>query len=275
QLAKAGGFDELEPNRARVLKSAPMLAATCAASAEDRAGGQGGLFGDAEPAMRADLPKAAAWNMQDKLDQEFAAIGFYFSGHPLDDILDSLEDGRITYAMNIADSAVDGKPMELIGVVRRRVEKPARNGGKFAFLTLSDPTGEVELMVMPELLSDMRDQLEPGCAVVILTEVRRREDEIRLSARRVQPIEQARIAKKAPALSVRLEKGADLSGLAAIAARLKGASGQDRGEIFVRLPIDDGRVVTLRLPDTYPTGIEALRALKTAPGVARVDHEAA
>ena len=60
--------------------------------------------------------------------------------------------------------------------VRRRVEKPARNGGKFAFLTLSDPTGEVELMVMPELLADMREQLEPGCAVVILTEVRRRDD---------------------------------------------------------------------------------------------------
>jgi DNA polymerase-3 subunit alpha len=275
QLAKAGAFDDLEPNRARVLKAAPMLSATCAASAEDRAGGQGGLFGDAEPAMRTDLPKAAAWNMQEKLDMEFAAIGFYFSGHPLDDIIDSLEDGRITYAMNIADSAVDGRPMELIGVVRRRVEKPARNGGKFAFLTLSDPTGEVELMVMPELLSEMRDQLEPGSTVVILTEVRRRDEEIRLSARRVQPIEQARIAKKAPALSVRLEKGADLAGLAAITARLKSANGHDRGEIFVRLPIDDGRVVTLRLPDTYPTGIEALRALKTAPGVARVDHEAA
>jgi DNA polymerase-3 subunit alpha len=130
-------------------------------------------------------------------------------------------------------------------------------------------------MVMPELLSEMRDQLEPGSTVVILTEVRRRDEEIRLSARRVQPIEQARIAKKAPALSVRLEKGADLAGLAAITARLKSANGHDRGEIFVRLPIDDGRVVTLRLPDTYPTGIEALRALKTAPGVARVDHEAA
>ncbi|MEO1408214.1 MAG: hypothetical protein AAFV54_17280, partial [Pseudomonadota bacterium] len=100
-------------------------------------------------------------------------------------------------------------------------------------------------------------------------------DEIRLSARRVQPIEQARIAKKAPALSVKLERGADLSGLAAIAARLRGVSSQDRGEIYVRVPIDDGRTVTLRLPDTYPTGIEALRALKTAPGVARVDHEAA
>jgi DNA polymerase-3 subunit alpha len=86
--------------------------------------------------------------------------------------------------------------MELIGMSVAVSRKPARNGGKFAFLTLSDPTGEVEMMVMPELLADVRDQLEPGSAVVILTEVRRRDDEIRLSARRVQAIEQARIAKK-------------------------------------------------------------------------------
>ncbi len=275
QLSKAGAFDGLEPNRARVLKSAPLLASACAAAAEDRVGGQGGLFGEAEPAMRADLPKVSAWNMQEKLDQEFAAIGFYFSGHPLDDVLDSLEEDRITLAMNVADNAVDGRPIELIGVVRRRMEKPARNGGKFAFLTLSDPTGEVELMVMPELLADVREQLEPGSAVVILTEVRRRDDEIRLSARRVQPIEKARIGKKAPALSVNLERGADVSGLASIAARLKSAPGPDRGEIYVRMTVDDGRVVTLRLPDTYATGLEALRALKTAPGVARVDHKAA
>ncbi|MEQ3746500.1 MAG: DNA polymerase III subunit alpha [Henriciella sp.] len=275
QLSKAGGFDELEPNRARALKSAPMLASACAANAEDRAGGQGGLFGEAEPAMRAALPSVAAWNMQEKLDQEFSSIGFYFSGHPLDDVLDSLEEDRITLAMDIADTAVDGRPIELIGVVRRRMEKPARNGGKFAFLTLSDPTGEVELMVMPELLMDVREMLDPGSAVVILTEVRRRDDEIRLSARRVQPIEQARIGKKAPALSVILERGSDVSGLAAIAARLKSAPSPDRGEIYIRMPTEDGRVVTLKLPDTYATGLEALRALKTAPGVSRVDPKAA
>ncbi|MEO0550951.1 MAG: DNA polymerase III subunit alpha [Pseudomonadota bacterium] len=275
QLAKAGAFDALEGNRAAALAAAPVIAAAAAASAEDRAGGQGGLFGDAEPAMRASLPTAPAWNMQQKLDNEFAAIGFYFSGHPLDDVLGSLEEGRITLAMDIQDVAQDRKPLELIGVVRRRVEKPARNGGKFAFLTLSDPTGEVELMVMPEMLADMRDQLEVGKAVVIRTEVRRRDDEIRLSAMNVKPIEQARIAKKAPALSVRLEKGADLGGLAEIAARLKAAPGPDRGEIFVRLPTESGQVVTLRLPETYATGLEALRALKTAPGVARVDHMAA
>ena len=117
--------------------------------------------------------------------------------------------------------------------------------------------------------------LEPGKAVVIRTEVRRRDEEIRLSAMQVKPIEQARIGKKAPALSVRLEQGANLAGLAAIAAQLKSAPGQDRGEIYVSLPLERGQVVTLRLPDTYATGLEAQRALKSASGVARVDHEAA
>ncbi|MEM1035317.1 MAG: DNA polymerase III subunit alpha [Pseudomonadota bacterium] len=275
QLAKAGGFDGLEPNRARVLAAAPTLAAACAAAAEDRAGGQGGLFGDAEPAMRASLPKVSPWNMQDKLDAEFAAIGFYFSGHPLDDILDTLEPGRVTLAMNIADEAPSRSNLELIGVVRAKVEKPARNGGKFAFLTLSDPTGEVEMMVMPEMLGDIREQISVGCAIAVTAEVRLKDEDLRLTLRRVQPIEQARIAKKAAALCVRLEQGADLNGLAGIAARLKAAPGPERGHILVQMPIEPSGSVTIRLPETYATGLEALRALKSAPGVARVDQEAA
>jgi DNA polymerase-3 subunit alpha len=255
--------------------SAQILAASAAAAAEDRAGGQAGLFGDAEPALKATLPDARPWNVQTKLDEEFAAVGFYFSGHPLDDVLDGLEDGRVTLAMNLAETAEDGRPVELIGVVRRRVEKPARNGGKFAFLTLSDPTGEVELMIMPELLSEVRDRLEPGEAVVVLTEVRRRDDEIRLTARRVQPIEQARIGKRSPSLSVQLEPGADPRALAQIAERLRTAPGADRGAIFLRVPTRCGKQITVRLPEMYSTGLEALRALKTAPGVARVDSRAA
>lgn len=275
QLAKAGGFDALEPNRARVLKAAPTLAAACAAAAEDRAGGQGGLFGEAEPAMRAALPQDSPWNMQDKLDAEFAAIGFYFSGHPLDDVLETLEPGRVTLAMNIADEAPGRTNLELIGVVRQKVEKPARNGGKFAFLTLSDPTGEVEMMVMPETLMDVRDQIAVGQSIAVTAEVRFRDEDLRLTLRRVQPIEQARIAKKASALCVRLERGADIGGLAGIAARLKAAPGPERGHILIHMPVEPSGSVTLRLPETYATGLEALRALKSAPGVARVDQEAA
>ena len=275
QLSRAGGFDSLEPNRASALAAAPLLAATAVSAAEDRAGGQGGLFGDAEPAIRATLPQAPAWNGQQKLDEEFTAVGFYLSGHPLDDVLESLEEGRITLSANIADVAMDGRPLELIGVVRRRVEKLSRSGGKFAFLTLSDPTGEVELMVMPEVLETYRDMLSPGSSVCMTVNVRRQEEEIRLSAKTVKPIEKARIGKKAKALLVRLSRGANYHELAAVAKRLETAPGADRGDIFFEIPLEDGRLVMMKLPETYATGLEALRALKMASGVTRVDTRAA
>jgi len=71
-------------------------------------------------------------------------------------------------------------------VVRQRAEKPARNGGKFAFLTLSDPTGEIELMVMPETLMEVREQIAVGQSVAITAEVRFKDDDMRLSLKKVQ-----------------------------------------------------------------------------------------
>ncbi|RIJ28085.1 DNA polymerase III subunit alpha [Henriciella mobilis] len=275
QLARAGAFDGMEPNRASALAAAPLLAAAAVSAAEDRAGGQGGLFGDAEPAVRTALPQASAWNGQQKLDEEFAAVGFFLSGHPLDDVLDSLEDGRITLSAQIGDVAVDGRPLELIGVVRRRVEKLSRSGGKFAFLTLSDPTGEVELMVMPEALDMYRPMLETGNSVCVTVNVRRQDEEIRLSAKQVTPIDKARIGKKAKALIVKLSRGANYEEIAAVADRLVSAPGADRGAIYMDLPLEDGRTVTMKLPHVYATGLEALRALKMASGVARVDTRAA
>ncbi|MEZ5955272.1 MAG: DNA polymerase III subunit alpha, partial [Hyphomonas sp.] len=109
-LAKAGAFDGFDKNRARLLASAPMLAQMAASAAEDRQGGQGGLFGDAEPALRPALPSTKAWNGQQRLDEEFRSIGFYFSGHPLDDVLSGLDRDRVTLVMELEDRAADGKP---------------------------------------------------------------------------------------------------------------------------------------------------------------------
>lgn len=275
QLARAGALDGLEKSRSRALAAAPALAAVAASAAEDRAGGQAGLFGDAEPAVRAALPDAKAWNAQQKLDEEFKAIGFYFSGHPLDDVLSSVDRDRVTLAMEIEERAEDGKPLELVGIVRRRMEKPARNGGKFAFLTLSDPSGEVELMVFPETLANARDQLEVGAAVSIMAAVKRRDEEIRLNAEVIRPMESARISRRAGALKVRLGVGAEPLEVASIAAQLKNAPGAERGRIFLEIPLEDGRTVILQLPDTYATNLRALQALKGAAGVDQVIHQAA
>ena len=74
---------------------------------------------------------------------------------------------------------------------------------------------------------------------------------------------------------MRLSRGANFGELAAVAERLVNAPGADRGEIYLELPLADGRIVSMKLPAVYATGLEALRALKMASGVSRVDTMAA
>ena len=270
QLSRAGALDTLEANRAKALASAPMLASIAASAEADRAGGQGGLFGEAEPAIRVQLPHAAAWNSQTKLDHEFKSVGFYFSGHPLDDVLNGIDESRITLAMDLEENAVNDKPLELIGVVRKRDERPSRNGGKFAFITLSDPTGEIELIVQPEMLYEVREKLEPGSQVKVTVKVRKNGDEIRLSAMTVEELSHARIGRRTKALRVRLAPGSDPSDIASIAQRLKTIPGNERGEIYLEMPTRTGEIVIIQLPETYSTNLAARQALKDASGVEQV-----
>ena len=270
QLSRAGALDALEDNRARALASAPMLSSIAASAEADRAGGQGGLFGDAEPAIRVQLPSVPAWNAQTKLDHEFKSVGFYFSGHPLDDVLDGIDESRITLAMDLEENAENDKPLELIGVVRKRDERPSRNGGKFAFITLSDPTGEIELIVQPEMLYEVRESLDPGSQVKVTVKVRKTGDEIRLSAMTVEELSRAKIGRRTKALRVRLAKGSDPSDIASIAQRLKTIPGNERGQIYLEMQSQTGEIVTIQLPETYSTNLAARQALKDASGVEQV-----
>lgn len=270
-LARAGALDGLEANRARIFGAASLLAQFCASAAEDRQGGQGGLFGEAEPALRPELPQTKPWTSQQKLDEEFRSIGFYFSGHPLDDVLSALDRDRVTLAMELRERAVDGKPVEMIGIVRMRNDKPGRNGGKFAFLTISDPTGEVEMMVFNEGLQQYGDLLQPGRAVALTVTPRFNGEEMRLNLDRAIELEAARLARPSGALVVRLTEGASPEDLASVVQRLEKIADPDRGSIYLELSLQDGRRVTLRLPNVYTIGLRAQRALKEVPGVERVD----
>ncbi len=269
-LARAGALDGLEPNRAKVLESASVLSQHATSSAGDRQGGQGGLFADAEPALRPPLPVPRPWTAQQKLDEEFRSIGFYFSGHPLDDVLTSLDRDRITLVMEIAERAGEGRPLEMIGIVRARNDKTSRNGNKFSFLTMSDPTGECEITVYSEGLLQFGDLLKPGKAVAVTVSVKQNGEETRLLLERAVELESARISKPSGSLVVRLSSGANPVEIARVVGRLEGLADPDRGAILLEMPLENGRLVTVRLPQTYTISLRAQRALKEIPGVERV-----
>jgi DNA polymerase-3 subunit alpha len=83
--------------------------------------------------------------------------------------------GVVVFADLPAKAADGARAARLAAVVRRRQEKVSqRSGEKFAFVTLSDPSGEFEALVPPKVLREIRDVLEPGASVWSWQRSRRR-----------------------------------------------------------------------------------------------------
>jgi DNA polymerase III subunit alpha len=272
-LAKAGAFQSIEPNRARAFGAASMLSAVAASAEEQRTSNQSNLF-DEQAVARLRLPEVPAWGESDRLDHELASVGFFLSGHPLDDLLTGELRERIVLAAEREAVGMDRAFFDMIGVVRARVEKPARMGGKFAYVTLSDPSGEFELMAPPEVLQSSRDTLDVGSRVLCRIKVRRTDDEMRFSIESVKPLSRATIGSHA-ALCVRINRDAPLDRIASVAVGLRKSQSQSMGQILIEIPLEDDRVVTIALEGRYPVDFGAMSAFKSVPGVDQVRPAAA
>lgn len=267
-LSRAGAFDPLEENRARAFSSAEKLAALSSTSFNDRNSNQSNLFGE-DTAIRPPLPKASPWSEEQRLDHELASVGFYLSGHPLDDVLSGPARERVVLAAQMVEIGMQRAALEMIGVVKARVEKPSRTGGKFAYVTLSDPSGEFEVFVPPETLAETRDYFEVGSRVNCRVRVRRKDDELRFSIDGARPLEKASLGAPA-AFCVSVSGAASMQQLAEVAARLKVLKTPARGDVHVEMQLEDGRRVTLRLDGSFPMDYAAMAAFKSVPGVGQV-----
>jgi DNA polymerase-3 subunit alpha len=268
-LARAGAFDQIHKNRAQIVASADVLTAHAQSCHADRQGGQGGLFGSDPGAGRPRLSKTENWNQVDLLDEELSAVGFYLTGHPLEDVVIMLRRKRVamlTEAMAQAEAGMEA--LRMCGVVRRRQERASQSGEKFAFVSLSDPTGEYEVLFPPESLRKCRDVLEPGKAVVIKVRAKARDGEVRFFGDDAEPIEKA-IENIVAGLRVHLSPSA--TEIEALRRRLEPAQGQKGGEVTFVAAIGGGREIELRLPGRYTLDAALRGALKTAPGVALLE----
>jgi DNA polymerase-3 subunit alpha len=265
-LARAGAFDSIHANRAQIVAAADALMAYAGSVAAERASSQSSLFGADTEAVRPRLPKVEPWIGPDRLDQELAAVGFYLSGHPLDDMIEVLRRRRVTLCAEAAALAESGmEAFRMTGIVRRRQERAsAKTGEKFAFATLSDPTGEYEVLYPPESLRRCREALEPGQAVVIKVRAKAKDGEVRFFGDDAEPIAAA-IEQAATGLRVHLSSRS--TEVEALKTRLQAAQAPRGGEVVLVAAMEGSREIELKLPGRYRLDAALRGALKTAPGV--------
>ena len=278
-LARAGAFDLLDPNRKRMFESLDALVAYSAAAHEERASAQVSLFGEAggEALPEPRLSRTDDWLPAERLRQEHEAIGFYLTGHPLDDYKGALERQRVLTIAELQARAgrTGGAIAKLAGVVTARQERKSARGSRFAFVGFSDPTGLYEATCFSEPLEQYREMLEPGALVVITVEAEAQsEGELKLLLRAVQPIDRAVATAGASGLRVFVN---DPDAVEAVKARLAfrtGQGGRPRGGPvnLVLMAPDLPYEVEMRLPGEFPLTPQIAGAIKAAPGVVTVEE---
>jgi DNA polymerase-3 subunit alpha len=190
-MARAGAFDVLDPNRRRVFDSLDALVQYSAAIWEQKQSSQVSLFGDAgEDLPEPRLSPVQDWLPAERLAEEFRAIGFYLSGHPLDDYAGALKRKDIKTLDEIAQLAQGGPLVaKMAGIVAGRQERKSARGNRFAFVQASDVTGAFECTVFSDTLEAARDYLDAGSMVVFTVEATMESDQLKLLARGIAPLD--------------------------------------------------------------------------------------
>jgi DNA polymerase-3 subunit alpha len=233
----------------------------------DRDVGQSSLFGAAETA-RETLPLVACddWPVHEKLAEEFSAIGFYLSGHPLDGYAQALKRLGVTrYADLIADARRSAVKASLAGTVIRRQERRGKNGDPFAFIGLSDPSGMFEVMVFSEALAQARPFLDVGRSILLRVVGDWMDDELKLRAIAVEDLDAA-AAQAGEGLKIHL---IDPAPIPAIARELKTPG---KGLITLIVPgIGGNQEIEIALPKRVSVNPQLKSILASLPGVAEIE----
>ena len=269
-LAQAGAFDEFDKNRARVLAAVEKVMGIAQRTHETEAVGQNDFVGGSGKAEPIALPQVEPWLPAEKLRREYEAVGFFLSGHPLDDYTAVLKKLRVQswaeFSRAVKNGATAGK---VAGTVVSRQERRTKTGNKMGIFGLSDPTGAYEAVIFSEGLAEYRDLLEPGAAVLLVLSAEVQGDDVRARIQSAEPLDAA-AANMQKGLRVFLRDGAPLEGVAKRLEQSAPRSGGD-GEVSVVLMLRAGTEVEVKLPGRFKVSPQIAGAIKAVPGVVQVE----
>ncbi|MEC9097575.1 MAG: DNA polymerase III subunit alpha [Pseudomonadota bacterium] len=187
-LAYSGTFDAIENNRNKVYQSINILSSISNAAMEKNSNNQDYLFDDEfENFSHIPLPEVDNWTNSESLEKEFTAIGFYLSGHPLNEYEQIIKDKKIKYYSDINSSETKYKIAGTISYVKERKSQRGRN---FAFVGLTDENNQFEITLFSDILFKVRNFLIPGLSIIAEVETQRNDNNLRLLTIDLFPLEE-------------------------------------------------------------------------------------
>ena len=182
-LIKAGAFDSLGHTRKGLVQVHEHVVDTAVEIKRSEAIGQfdlfGGLSGGEESGLLPPLEVSLGeWEKSVLLAHERDMLGLYVSDHPLhgaEHILAQLTERTI--ASLFVDEKIDGTIATIGGLITTVQRKTTKQGSAWAIITLEDLEGSVEVMVFPQMYTQVSTSLVEDSVVIVRTRGERGDDE--------------------------------------------------------------------------------------------------
>ena len=276
-LAAGGAFDALEPNRALVYGNADSIMSEAGKRGENEAVGQFDMLGamtsgGKKAGVVLNLKPVRMWTPMERLEKEFDAVGYFLSGHPLDEYESALASLGVKRYADFASSVTGSGSARIAAIVVSARERRSQKGNKFAFAMFSDASGQFEAIIFSDTLAASRDLLEAGTPVMLAVAADRVDAEtLKLRVESIQALDavvgnvdtQLRVTFSPTTLSAQR--------LGPAIAEFRSFLKPGRGEIRLIVPLADiEQEVEVALPGRYDVSPASRGLISTVPGVLAV-----
>ena len=132
------------------------------------------------------------WNKREYLTHEKELLGFYVTGHPLDEYRGVIERGKFSTVADLQQMKPGKKPARFAGIIGEVTVKYTKRESKpFAILIFEDFTGITEVMVWNETYQKSNPLLVKGSVIEIKARIEQdtRSEMNRLTADEIKAIE--------------------------------------------------------------------------------------
>ena len=166
-LVKAGAFDCLDKNRAKIYHNVPELIKQSKNYDENLELNQINLFeSQTNQDFKISFTEQPEWDEPEKIKREFESIGFFVSDHPLKNYKQVLQGYNVINYQEFVESGNITECM-LSGTVMAIQEKKTAKGMPFAIVKFSDLSRMFEFFIFSEVLISNREKLSPGKSFLI------------------------------------------------------------------------------------------------------------
>ena len=246
-LIKAGAMDALPGTRAQKMAIIDEAMETGQRARKDRESGQAGLFGelmggDDSTAPPRSFPRVPEWDSRQSLRGEKETIGYYVTGHPLDEYRWKVKELSTHNSESLAGVA-RGAEVTICGVLTEIAKKRNKEQKPWAIAQLEDWAGSTELLIFATRYETLQNEIQEDRPVLIYGKAMPDDDgSTKVNVQEIVPLEQARV--NLPSLiSIRVSIDKELDR----AAQLKALFDRKQGETGVRLKLEKPRDFTLHL----------------------------